>query len=267
MTSIETTKIAFLGFGNMAQAFADGLLKSGKIRGENLAASAKNFEKLEKNTSSRGMHAFKSNKDAATWADVVVLAVKPYIIPSVVEEVKDLLDGKVVISVAANILFDDYEKMLLPNTHHLTLMPNTPVAINEGVLLCEGKHSLAEDEKAVVDTILGLLGRVIYVDTSIMKAAGTISGCGPAFVAMAIEALADAAVKHGVPRAMAYPLVSQTLAGTAKLQLATDKHPAVMKDAVCSPAGTTIVGVASLERSGFRGALIEAVDAILREKK
>ena len=92
MKSTEKTKIAFLGFGNMAQAFADGLLKSGKIHGENLAASAKNLEKLEKNTASRGMLAFKSNKDAASWADVVVLAVKPYIIPSVVEEVKDLLD-------------------------------------------------------------------------------------------------------------------------------------------------------------------------------
>lgn len=266
MKNLEDLKVAFLGFGNMASAFADGLLAAKALKPENMGASSLHYGELFEKTQSRGMKAFKTNAEAVKWADIVIVAVKPPVVPAVIKEVKKHLKGKVLLSVAVNILFDDYEKMLPAKTHHLSLLPNTPVAINEGVLLCEAKHSLTDAEKAAVDTLLGSLGLLVYVSCAQMKAAGTISGCGPAFVAMFIESLGDAAVKYGVPRALAYELASQTLVGTAKLQLKTKNHPGAMKDAVCSPAGTTIKGVSSLEKNSFRGTVISAIDAILEPK-
>ncbi len=260
---MKDLKVAFLGFGNMASAFADGLLAAKAIKPENLGASSLHYEELFEKTQKRAMKAFKSNVEAVKWADLIIIAVKPHIVPAVIKEVKKELKGKIVLSVAVNILFDDYEKLLAAKTHHMSLLPNTPVAINEGVLLCEAKNSLTDEEKALVDTLLGSLGLHVYVDCAQMKAAGTISGCGPAFVAMFIESLADAAVKYGVARPLSYELASQTLVGTAKLQLKTKNHPGAMKDAVCSPAGTTIKGVSSLEKNGFRGTVISAIDAIL----
>ena len=263
MTACENVKIAFIGFGNMASAMADGFIRSGKIRPEQLGASALHYEALVKKTASRGIKAFKTNKEAASWADIIILAVKPDVVGRVVESVKEILADKIVLSVAVNILFDAYEEMLEQGTEHLSLLPNTPVCVNEGVLLCEAQHNLKSKNKKLVDSLLSLLGLVLESDTSKMKAAGVISGCGPAYVAMFIEALADGAVLHGVPRETALKLASQTLAGTARLQLATGFHPGAMKDAVCSPGGTTIVGVASLEESGFRGSVIRAVDTVL----
>lgn len=113
-------------------------------------------------------------------------------------------------------------------------------------------------------TIFGKAALIVPVDTAQLSIAGTLAGCGPAFAAMFIEALADGAVKQGLPRALAYQLASQMVVGTGKLQLATGAHPGAMKDAVCSPGGTTIVGVAALERRGFRGAVIDAIDEIER---
>ena len=129
--------------------------------------------------------------------------------------------------------------------------------------MLEERHSLTEVEFAAVRTLLGNLGTVEILPTNLMGAGMTIAGCGPAFVAMMIEALGDAGVKYGLPRQTAYRLASQTLAGTGMLQLATGAHPGAMKDAVCSPAGSTIRGVAQLEKSGFRASLLDAVDAIL----
>ncbi len=165
-------------------------------------------------------------------------------------------------SVAAGVTFDDYERMLLPGTAHLSTVPNTPVAVGEGIIVCERRDSLSEAQRAAVEELLSHVGMLFRVDTPLLGVAGTVCGCGPAFVAMFIEALGDAAVKHGIPRADAYRMASRMLAGTARLQLETDRHPGAMKDDVCSPGGTTIVGVAELERRGFRAAVIDAVDAI-----
>ena len=129
------------------------------------------------------------------------------------------------------------------------------VDFRDGSTLTEADHDL-------VFALLDLLGTPVEVETRLLSVAGTVGGCSPAFIAMVIEALADAAVKHGIPRATAYPMVSQMMVGTAKLQLATGMHPGAMKDAVCSPGGTTIRGVAELEAAGMRSAFIRAIDAI-----
>ena len=138
----------------------------------------------------------------------------------------------------------------------------TPVAINEGVIACEKASTLTEADHDLVFALLDLLGTPVEVETRLLSVAGTVGGCSPAFIAMVIEALADAAVKHGIPRATAYPMVSQMMVGTAKLQLATGMHPGAIKDAVCSHGGTTIRGVAELEAAGMRSAFIRAIDAI-----
>ena len=263
MADISELKIAFIGFGNMASAMADGWIKSGKVSAAHLGAASRRFDVLKAKTDARGMTAFETNEAAARWADVVVIAVKPYLVRDVVTPLKAILSEKVVLSVAVNLLFDDYEALLAPGTHHLSTLPNTPVAVNEGIVICEARLSLTNDEKATADELFNALGFSVDVDAKAMPAAGTLSGCGPAFAAIFIEALADGAVRHGVPRVTAYRLASQMLAGTAKLQLATGTHPGAMKDAVCSPGGTTIVGVAALERRGFRSAVMDSIDAIV----
>ena len=194
-------------------------------------------------------------------ADVVIVAVKPHLIEEVLSPVRGQLADKAVVSVAAGWPFERYEA-LLPGTRHLSTMPNTPVRVCAGVFLLEEKHSLTPEEYVLVQELFGHLGLVQPVESRLLGIAGTLSGCGPAFVSMFIEALGDAGVKHGLPRAMAYRLAGQMVAGTGRMQVETGAHPGAMKDAVCSPGGTTIVGVAELERGGMRAAVINAVDAI-----
>ena len=259
-------KVGFIGFGNMAQALAAGLAASGALQPGQIGACARDRAKLHRNTEPHGFLAFDDAAGVAGFADVVVVAVKPYQVEAVLAPVKGMLAGKVVVSVAAGMTFDRYEELLAPGTHHLSTNTYTPGAVCDGFVGCEGLHSLSEAEWQSVQALLSHVGLVVTVDTACLGIAGTVCGCGPAFVAMFIEALADAAVKHGIVRADAYRMASQMVVGTGKLQLATGQHPAVMKDAVCSPGGTTIVGVAELERKRFRGAVIDAIDAIQDKK-
>lgn len=258
-------KLGFIGFGNMAQALARGFVGSGALRPDEIGACAHDWEKLRRNTEPAGYRAFEDAAELVSFADVVVVAVKPGQVEAVLRPVRELLTCRVLLSVAAGWNFDRYESLLAPGTAHISTIPNTPVAVGEGIVVCERRHSLSEAQWHALETLLGRVGLVLPVDTALLGIAGTVCGCGPAFVCLFVEALADAAVKHGIPRADAYRMVSQMVAGTGKLQLATGQHPAAMKDAVCSPGGTTIVGVAELERQRFRGAVLDAVDAIENE--
>ena len=258
---ISDVKIGFVGFGNMASAMADGWIASGKVPAGNLYACAGNYERLCARTDARGMHACHDAAELVDAADMVIVAIKPYMIEKVLGQVADALLTKPFISVAAGWDSAAYER-LLPGSQHISTVPNTPVSINEGVIACEKVSTLSAEESALAHELLGLLGTVVEVDSRLLSVAGTVGGCGPAFIAMVIEALGDAAVKHGIPRAQAYEMVSQMVAGTAKLQLTTGQHPGAMKDAVCSPGGTTIKGVAELEACGLRSAFIKAIDAI-----
>ena len=152
----------------------------------------------------------------------------------------------------------------MPDTRIQAVMPNTPVAVGEGVVLFEEKNTLTEDELKTVRKYFESTGIVETVPGNLMGIAGTLTGCGPAFVDLFIEAYADAGVKYGLKRDQAYRLVSAMIKGSASLQLATGKHPGVLKDEVCSPGGTTIRGVTTLERDGFRNACIESIDSILK---
>lgn len=254
-------RIGFIGFGNMASAMADGWIASGAIAGDRMCACAGRYDALVERCDRRGMRAMRTAAEVAAAADVLVVAVKPYMIEGVLGPIAGALAGKVVLSVAAGWDCAAYERVI-PGTRHLSTVPNTPVAINEGVIACEKTSTLTDDDRTLLFELLGLLGKAVEVETRLLSVAGTVGGCAPAFVAMVIEALGDAAVKHGIPRATAYEIVSQMMVGTARLQLETGQHPGAMKDAVCSPGGTTIKGVAELERCGMRSAFISAIDAI-----
>ncbi len=269
------TNLGFIGFGNMAQALAGGFLKSGLIAKDNMFAFAPNQAKLEQNTGKLGIKACKSVKYVVSACDTLVMACKPYQIDSVLEEIRGDLMGKTLISVAAGWDYAKYAAVLSIEPSPVTgeycrfqfVMPNTPALVGEGVLLFEEKNSLEENEKAEIVKLFEATGTVAFLPSNLMGIGGAVTGCGPAFVDLFMEAYADAAVKYGIPRPTAYKLISQMVLGSAKLQKDTGEHPGVLKDNVCSPNGTTIRGVATLEEQGSRNACIKSIDAIMDFKK
>lgn len=260
----STARIGFIGFGNMAQAMAKGLVEHAGFDGGRITACAAHFDKLETSCKPLGANAVHTPAEVAEASDLVIVAVKPYMVADVLAPAREALAGKAVVSVAAGLLFDFYEDLLGAGSHHLSTIPNTPIAVGCGVIACEQKHSLTTDEW---ETFTGLFGGIALIEPvagHLLSTASAVAGCGPAFAAMFLESLADGGVKNGLPRATAYRLAAQMMAGTAQLHLATGTHPGAMKDAVCSPGGTTIKGVAALEAAGLRNALISAVDATLQ---
>ena len=235
---------------------------TGKI-GDNeyIYAYAPHQDKLKKNAEAIGFTACESTDSLLEKTDTVIMACKPYQIEGVLETYREALKNKALISIAAGWDYAKYRPLLSDSTRVQFIMPNTPAMVGEGVLLFEETNSLEEQERAELMDMFSALGLVEEIPSHLMGIAGTLTGCGPAFIDLVIEALGDAGVKYGVPRAQAYALVSQMILGSAKLQLDTGEHPGVLKDNVCSPAGTTIEAVRVLEKEGFRSAVIEAMKA------
>ncbi|MBR1912175.1 MAG: pyrroline-5-carboxylate reductase [Treponema sp.] len=259
-------KIGFIGMGNMAQAIAGGFIASGKISGTNVFAYAPNQEKLRNNAKKIGFTALPSLVQLCEACDTVIVACKPYQIKDVLAECDSALKGKALLSVAAGWVHATFHEILGNDVRIQCIMPNTPALVGEGVMLFEKETSLDADELAQAKELFATLGIVEELPTNLMGIGGAISGCGPAFMDMIMEAYADAAVKYGISRPVAYKLVAQTMLGSAKLQQVTGSHPGVLKDAVCSPNGTTIRGVDTLEKNCLRGALISSIDAIMDYK-
>ncbi len=259
-------KIGFIGMGNMAQAIAAGFIYSDRIDGTDVYAYAPHQDKLKSNAAKIGFVPAPTPKALVQSVDVVIIACKPYQIEEVLDEVKSELKGKAIVSVAAGWVFDTYKKILGDDVRIQCVMPNTPAMVGEGVLLFERVNSLEDGERAEIMDLFGNLGIVEELPTELMGIGGAISGCGPAFMDMIMEGYADAAVKYGIPRTLAYKLISQTMLGSAKLQLQSGSHPGVLKDAVCSPGGTTIRGVEALEKAGVRAACLSSIEAIMEKK-
>ncbi len=258
--------LGFIGMGNMAQALCAGFGKSGKISKEKMFAYAPNQEKLAKNAKALGFNPCASLKELADSCDTIIMACKPYQIEGVLSEIKSNLKGKALVSVAAGWGFEKYQKFLDSSTRVQFVMPNTPAMVGEGVLLFEKSNSLRDDERNEIMSLFSSVGIVEELPDNLMGIGGAVTGCGPAFVDLFIEAYGDAAVKYGIPRSTAYKLISQMVLGSAKLQLETGLHPGILKDNVCSPSGTTICGVSQLEKSGFRAACIESIEAVMNKK-
>lgn len=258
-------KLGFIGMGNMAQALAQGFINAKAIDSENVYAYAPHQDKLKKNAQSIGFTPVVSLKELAQKADTLIMACKPYQIEAVVRELGDALDGKALISIAAGWDIAKYRQIIATDTRLQFVMPNTPAMVSEGVLLFEAENTLTPEEHQQIVELFSSVGLVEELPGHLMGIGGTVTGCGPAFVDLMIEAYGDAAVKYGMPRQDAYRLISQMILGSAKLQLASGEHPGKLKDNVCSPAGTTIRGVTALEEQGFRNACIKSIDAIMNK--
>lgn len=256
--------LGFIGMGNMAKAIAAGIVKSGKMEKKDLYAYAPHQDKLRKNAEIIGFTACGTMEELLCKADTVMMACKPYQIEEILNEYREQFKGKALVSIAAGWDYAKYQPLVDATTRIQFIMPNTPAMVGEGVLLFEETNSLEEQERKELKELFSVLGLVEELPTELMGIGGTLTGCGPAFIDLVIEALGDAGVKYGVPRAKAYALISQMILGSAKLQLETEEHPGVLKDNVCSPAGTTIRGVNALERAGLRAAFLDAVDGIMQ---
>ncbi|BDR54432.1 pyrroline-5-carboxylate reductase [Bombiscardovia apis] len=263
MASTDVT-IGFIGYGNMGQAIAEGLVRAGVVTGQQIMATTPHFDTLKTKTDRIGARAVRTAAEIAQAADIVVVAVKPYQVEEALEPiVEDLAqDNRFVLSIVGGYTHSWYEDVLKANTHLICAVPNTPIAVGKGILVTETTHSLTSDQYRQFTDVFGPIALIEEVSTAQLGIATTVAGCAPAFTAMYMEALADAGVKYGLARGSAYRLAAQMVEGTGALYLATGMNPGAMKDQVTSPGGTTIKGVSALEKAGFRGAVIDAVDAI-----
>lgn len=257
------SRIGFIGMGNMAQAIAAGFFQAGKVEKDQVLAYAPHKDKLLENAEKIGFVPIHDLIELVVESDILIMACKPYQIEGVLADAGAYMKGKALISIAAGWTFVNYEKLLGADVRIQCIMPNTPAMVGEGVILFEEKNTLSAGERELVLDLFSALGLTEELPTGLMGIGGAVSGCGPAFMDLILEAYADAAVKYGISRATAYKLISQTMLGSAKLQQVTGEHPGVLKDAVCSPNGTTIRGVDALEHAGLRAACIDSIDAVM----
>ncbi|MBR7088799.1 MAG: pyrroline-5-carboxylate reductase [Mogibacterium sp.] len=263
---LNNAKVGYIGFGNMASAICDGLLAKNAVSPSNQFACARDMDKLRAKCEQRGINAMDSAEAVCKASDIIVLAVLPQQVEKVVKDNAEALRGKPVFSVAAGIDYDRLVSYLGEGFNHISTIPNTPIAVGEGIITAEQKHSLTPEQLELFEGIFGQIAKIEYFNSDLLSLGGTGAGCAPAFVDVFIEALADGLVKHGMTRAQAYSIVPQMLIGTATYMMKSGKHPGELKDAVCSPGGTTIVGISALEEKGFRSALIYAIDKIMEKK-
>jgi pyrroline-5-carboxylate reductase len=261
-------KIAFLGSGNMAEALVKGLLAAGTAAKEEIVCAEPRAERREELQARYGVAVTASNLAAVQQADVVVISVKPQVIDVLLDEIAPAVDArKLVVSIAAGVPTATIARKLGAGARIVRTMPNTPALVGAGATaLARGAHATEADLAQAV-ALFEAVGMAVVVEEHLLDAVTGLSGSGPAFVFLAIEALADGGVKMGLPRHVAMALAAQTVVGAGQLVLETGEHPGRLKDQVTSPGGTTIAGVHALEAAGFRAALIAAVEAAARRSK
>ncbi len=254
-------RLAVIGSGNMAEALVRGVLRAGLFPPDAIAASDVLEERLRVFREQFGVATGTDNAAAAGKADLVLLAVKPQVMGQVLEGLAPAVDRQLVISIAAGIPTYTIEARFPRPVRVVRVMPNTPALVLEGAsALCAGAHATAGD-LAVARALFEAVGRAVVLDETAMDAVTGLSGSGPAYIFVIIEALADAGVRVGLSRDVAQLLAAQTVLGSAAMVLETGKHPAALKDMVASPGGTTIAGLHALEAGGLRAALLDAVEA------
>ena len=256
-------KYGFIGTGNMGGAIARAVCKS--VGGDQVLLANKTMDKAQKLAGELECH-FGFNQDAAS-CDFVFLGVKPHMMEDMLIEVRHLFKPEtVLVTMAAGLTMETIRRMAGGDFPVIRMMPNTPAAIGEGMIqyCCTGVSDTQESE---FRNAMKFAGRLDKLDEKLIDAASCVSGCGPAWTYMFIEALADGGVACGLPRAKAQEYAAQMLVGAAKLVLDSGKHPGQLKDEVCSPGGSTIQGVRALEDHGFRGSIMEAVIAAYQKTK
>ncbi len=254
------TKLGFIGAGNMGEAILRGILREGLLSPHNVYAYDPNKAKIQSLQSELGILTAQSANAMISACDVILLAVKPNICAKVLSDCAGALKGKALISIVAGWSRPKLAA-IAPDCRILRVMPNTPCMVGQGMVALDMDHTLTEEELQFAQAMFDATGKTELVPSYLMNAVTGVSGSGPAYVYVFIEALADGGVRAGLPRDMAYRLAAQTVLGSAKMVLDTGIHPGALKDAVCSPAGTTIEAVVALERGGLRAAVLDAVEA------
>ncbi len=258
-------RLAFLGAGNMAEALIRGLLSARLFAPGDLSCSDVRPDRLASLQQTYGIRTHASNADAAAAADAAVLAVKPQVVPQVLADLRQqVTEETLLLSIAAGVPSSVIIGALPHPPRLVRIMPNTPALVLEGVSALCACGGATPDDLDAARTIFEAVGRVVVVPEPLLDAVTGLSGSGPAYVFVLIEALADAGVKMGLARDVAQLLAAQTVRGAATMVRDTGQHPAALKDTVTSPAGTTIAGLHALERGGFRAALYDAVEAATR---
>ncbi|MGD0813208.1 MAG: pyrroline-5-carboxylate reductase [Verrucomicrobiota bacterium] len=260
--------IGFLGAGKMATALAKGFASAGLVEPSQIRASDPSPEAQAAFAKETGAKTTASNIDVVQFANVVILAVKPAHVAELLEEIRLALTARhLLISIAAGVPIAKLENRLIAGARVIRVMPNTPALVSASAsAYALGKAATAADA-AMAQRLLSSVGLALQVKESLLDAVTGLSGSGPAYVYLMIEALSDGGVASGLPREMATKLAAQTVLGSAKMVLETGQHPGVLKDMVTSPGGTTIEGLHELEKGNVRGALINAVRAATEKSK
>jgi pyrroline-5-carboxylate reductase len=254
-------KIGFIGTGNMGASILKGVIRSGTARPEDIFIFDADRHKAAALAKETGVAAAASNSELVQLSDYIILAVKPVFVGQVMEEIKDSYSNeKVLVSIAVGVSSDTLRSYLCKESKIVRTMPNLPLMVGEGMTLICFDDNIGSEEKVFVKRLFEGSGRAEELEERLMSQVTALTGSSPAYVFVMIEAMADGAVAQGIPRKLAYKLAAQAVLGSAKMVLETGLHPAELKDQVCSPAGTTIEAVKSLERNGFRYSLIDAMD-------
>ncbi|XP_055143512.1 pyrroline-5-carboxylate reductase 3 isoform X2 [Symphalangus syndactylus] len=254
-------RVGFVGAGRMAGAIAQGLIRAGKVEAQHILASAPTDRNLC-HFQALGCRTTHSNQEVLQSCLLVIFATKPHVLPAVLAEVAPVVTTEhILVSVAAGVSLNTLEELLPPNTRVLRVLPNLPCVVQEGaIVMARGRH-VGSSETKLLQHLLEACGRCEEVPEAYVDIHTGLSGSGVAFVCAFSEALAEGAVKMGMPSSLAHRIAAQTLLGTAKMLLHEGQHPAQLRSDVCTPGGTTIYGLHALEQGGLRAATMSAVEA------
>ena len=262
----EALKIGFIGCGNMANAIMGGIIRSGLAAPEEIMGADPTEAGRERTRKENGIRTTEDNREVVDQCGTVFLSIKPQYCADVIKEIRDQVrDDQLIISICAGRSIPWLERAFGKRVKLVRFMPNTPALVGEGITAVCRNHAASEEEMRYAMDLCSGFGRAEAVPEHLFDTVTAVSGSGPAYVFMFIEAMADAAVQGGMPRSQAYKFAAQTVLGSARMVLETGKHPGELKDMVTSPAGTTIEAVRVLEERGFRSAVFECV-AACREK-
>ncbi|MDX9916936.1 MAG: pyrroline-5-carboxylate reductase [Gudongella sp.] len=259
--------LGFIGCGNMGEAMLAGALLSGWITGDKVLVHTRTEARMDELSIKYSINKASKNAEVAEGADFLILAVKPNVYKSTLLEIKEFIRPNTVVLGIAPAYSIAMIKELIgdDNAKIARSIPNTPAQVGKGIAGVSFSDSMNAEDRKMVVSFFNSFGTAVEVDEGLLPAVGTLTGSGPAFVYMFIEALAQAGIKHGIPTKEAYKFAAGTVEGAAVLVEKSDKHPAKLRDEVCSPGGTTIEGVAALEENGFTSAVISAVEASIEK--
>lgn len=268
MASDGIGRLAIIGAGAMGSAFANGIISAGLVSPVNVTMTDVDTARLDYVAGEWGVNVTQSHASAMAESDIVLLGVKPGVLLDILPEISEgVREGHLLISIAAGVRLESIESALPRGVAVIRAMPNTPCQIGTGAIGFSRGRSATDEQVAVAKQLFDAVGLSFEVPEKLLNAVTGLSGSGPAYVYVMIEALSDAGVRVGLPRNVALALAAQTVVGSAKMVLETGEHPMRLKDQVTSPGGTTIAGIDALDRFGFRTALMEAVKAATKRSE